>query len=559
YDGEPFYNLGLALSMQQRYAEAYESFHKAIWNAAWQDAAYFALARLASRKGNFLQALDFVDRSLNRNARHYRARHLKIALLRRSGNREEARKEILQSLECDPMEYGALWERFLLESDPSFENIVRPQAAIYIELALDYAHAGLFEEALNLLERVADQDPLAAYTVGWVLAQSGQEQAAGLMFRAAASIDADYCFPNRIEDVLVLQAAQRANPQDARAPYYLGNFWYAHRCYDDAIACWERARSLDPDFPTTHRNLGLAYFNKVHDSRRSLESFQKAFALDPSDARVFFELDQLRKRMNRVPRERLVILEQHMDLVRQRDDLSIEYISLLNLTGQHEEAYRQLMQRNFHPWEGGEGKVTAQYVISLVEMARAALAEGRAQAAIAALSRAQVYPHNLGEGKLYGAQENNIFYYLGCAFESLGELRNAQANFEQASGGLSEPTSATYYNDQPPDMIFYQGLAQLKLDHIEASHAIFTRLVEFGATHLSDEVRMDYFAVSLPDFLVFDVDIHERNRLHCFYMMALGHLGLGDLSAAKENFDAVLAMDPSHLGATLHRRMIYQI
>ena len=46
YDGEPYYNLGLALKMQRRFAEAFDAFHKAVWNAAWQDAAYFELARL---------------------------------------------------------------------------------------------------------------------------------------------------------------------------------------------------------------------------------------------------------------------------------------------------------------------------------------------------------------------------------------------------------------------------------------------------------------------------------------------------------------------------------
>ena len=51
YDGEPFYNLGLALKMQGRFEEAFAAFYKAIWNAAWRDAAFFELARLASRAG----------------------------------------------------------------------------------------------------------------------------------------------------------------------------------------------------------------------------------------------------------------------------------------------------------------------------------------------------------------------------------------------------------------------------------------------------------------------------------------------------------------------------
>src|SRR3990172_3416267 len=99
--------------------------------------------------------LVFFNLRLDRNGRHYKARHLKIALLRRTGLLEAARREASLSLETDPMEYGALWEGFLLDGDQAFETIVRPDPAIYIELALDYAHAGLFEEAVKLLERSA--------------------------------------------------------------------------------------------------------------------------------------------------------------------------------------------------------------------------------------------------------------------------------------------------------------------------------------------------------------------------------------------------------------------
>lgn len=274
------------------------------------------------------------------------------------------------------------------------------------------------------------------------------------------------------------------------------------------------------------------------------------------DARVFFELDQLYKRLNRTPGERLAVLQDHLDLVEQRDDLTIEYITSLNLLGHAEEAYQHLMGRNFHPWEGGEGKVSGQYITSLVEKATTLIATGEARQAIELLMQAQVYPHNLGEGKLYGAQENNIFHFLGCAYEALGETENAHHWFERAATGLSEPTSAMFYNDQPPDMIFYQGLACLKLGRREGARAIFTKLVDYGKTHLNDEVKVDYFAVSLPDFLVFEADLNQGNRQHCHYMMGLGYLGLGDLLAAREHLEAVLALDASHLGATLHLRLV---
>ncbi len=477
-------------------------------------------------------------------------------MLRRAGQAEAARREICLSLELDPLDYGARWERFLLDGEPA-SGISTNREAI-LELAHDYVQAGLIGEALQLLKQLDQLDPLAVYMQGWVLLQAGRESEAQAAFRRAAALPVDYCFPNRVEDILILEAAQRINPHDAHAPYLLGNFYYAHRRHTDAIACWERSVTLDAGFPTIQRNLGLAYYNHGHDPARALAHYETAFSLDPSDARLFFELDQLDKRLNRPPAERLARLEQHLDLVAQRDDLVIEQISLLNFLGRHAEAYQMLLARNFHPWEGGEGKVTGQYVTSLVGMARASLAAGDARQTITWLNQAQVFPPNLGEGKLFGAQENNIFYYLGCAYEALGEAHQARLCFEHASRGLSEPSSAIFYNDQPPEMIFYQGLAQRKLSQQAEAQKIFERLVAYGAAHLDDDIKIDYFAVSLPDFLVFDVDMNLRNQAHCLYMLGLGKQGLGELAGAQEYFDAVLALDATHLGAELHRRLIFE-
>ena len=51
YDGEPYYNLGLALKYQGRLDEAYAAFYKAIWSYAWQAAGYYALAQIDVRRG----------------------------------------------------------------------------------------------------------------------------------------------------------------------------------------------------------------------------------------------------------------------------------------------------------------------------------------------------------------------------------------------------------------------------------------------------------------------------------------------------------------------------
>jgi tetratricopeptide (TPR) repeat protein len=366
----------------------------------------------------------------------------------------------------------------------------------------------------------------------------------------------DHCFPSKIEDVIVLQSAVAHRPNDHRALYYLGNFWYANDQHQEAIACWEQSVSVYPDFATVNRNLSLAHHNKLHDVAKAMQFMEKAFALDNSDARILMELDQLYKLYNRPAEFRLNLLTTHQPLVEKRDDLYLEYVTLLNMMGRHTEAQEMLSQRRFHPWEGGEGKTVSQFLWCHFELAKQAILNNKLDESMSLLDAASVYPLNLGEGKLPGTQENDLHYLRGCCFEKMGMHSRAKQCFEEATKGISEPVQAIFYNDPQPDKIVYQGLAWLKLSKPEKANAIFARLVEFGKQHMNDDIRIDYFAVSLPDLLVFDQDLNLKNRIHCIYLQALGNLGLMRFDTAARLFDEVLELNASHQGAIIHRNMI---
>ena len=164
------------------------------------------------------------------------------------------------------------------------------------------------------------------------------------------------------------------------------------------------------------------------------------------------------------------------------------------------------------------------------------------------MEQALTWPHSLGEGKLAGIQENNIHYWLGQAYRQLGRDEVARKWFERASHGLAEPSSAQYYNDQPPEMIFYQGLAHRALGHEAEAVRRFETLIGYGQAHLNDDVAIDFFAVSLPDFLVFDADLAAKNELHCRYMLALGYLGLRKEALAEQEFAQYTANRQQSLG-----------
>ncbi len=563
YDGEPLYNLGWSLKMQGRYEEAYEQFFKACWNAAWQDAGYFNIAQIDLMQQHPETALENIERSLIRNWHNHKARALKAAILRKLNHTTEALAWIEDSLAIDAFNMGCRYEKYLLtqqETDlDELKTLMRNWNHGYIEYSLDYAEAGMWEEATSFLQlheqEGGDIYPMVYYALGYYTRQSGQTEKAKAYYSKASQANPAYCFPNRIEEVVILESALAANPADAKASYYLGNFWYGARQYEEAVKCWETSVQHDDSFPTVWRNLALAYYNKLGQTERALQAMEKAFALDQEDARVFMELDQLYKKLGVSHTQRLEKLKRHMSLTEKRDDVYLEYITLNNMLGNHLEAQQDLAQRKFHPWEGGEGKVPGQYLLAQTELAKSAIKAGKYQEAIDLLAATTEYPHNLGEGKLPGAQENDIDYYRGIAYQALGNQEKSEFYFRKASEGLSEPAPAIYYNDQQPDKIFYQGLAWEALGNPENARKRFNKLISYGEKHLFDQVKIDYFAVSLPDLLIWEDDLQKRNTIHCYYLMALGYLGLKKYDEAKTYFDKVLKMDINHQGAHIHRKM----
>lgn len=530
----------------------------------WQDAAYYGLAQIDTAKGKYESALDKVDRSLIRNWHNHKARQLKASILRKLNRKEEALSLIEESLKIDRFNMGCRFEYYLLTKDENslmeMKELMRQWEHAYIEYALDFAGAGLYEEAILFLQSyVAGAGkvyPMIHYALGYFYACQGDNNKALDCYRKAEQADHSYCFPNRIEEVVILQNALALNSQGAKAAYSLGNFWYAARQYENAISCWETSVAIAPDFPTVWRNLSLAYYNKQNDKAKALDALEKAFQLDEHDSRILMELDQLYKRLGYSHEQRLAFLEAHLPETEERDDLSIERITLYNQLGRYAEAKALIESRKFHPWEGGEGKITGQYVLCRVELARIALREQRYADALALLKETENYPYNLGEGKLANAEENDIWYYKGEAYRGLGDEENAKACFEKATIGSPEPQQAFYYNDQQPDKIFYQGLAWRALGDEDKARSCFNKLIKHGEKHLFDTCRIDYFAVSLPDLAIWEDDLNKRNRIHCNYVMGLGYLGLNETSKAIEFLDKVIELDINHQGGQSHRGLI---
>ena len=545
YDGEALFYLGVVNKLLGQYGVAYNCFWKSTWNKGWADAGYFEAACISIAAEKWEDALDELERALISNSHNHKARAMKAAVLRKLGRKDEALAWITESYTIDPFSYVCMVEEHLLTGDDAPLNrmveLMHGNIYNYHETALDYMQAGLNNEAALVLQaaikRGVEESPLTYYYLANVMSLADVKE----YVNKAITASPDYCFPNRLEDARMLEAFKLIN--DPKAPYYLGCLYYDKRQYDLAIENWELSAKLDPNFPTVWRNLALARFNKQGNHEQALEYMERAFHLDENDERIFMELDQLYKRLHRPHAERLAFYEQHAELIERRDDLVLEHATLLNMLGRYEEAKALIDNRIFHPWEGGEGKVSGQYQMCRLEIAKQLLQKNANDArAKQLLEECLVFPHHLGEGKLYGSQDNDFLYFLG--------------RYQEGTEGPTEPAAAMYYNDAKPDKIFYAALCYRKLGQEDKARSLFHKLINYGKQHIFDHVVMDYFAVSLPDLLVWEGDLDELNRIHCLYMLALGYYGMGDKAKAELYLRQVEEMDNNHLGARQFRTLM---
>ncbi len=551
YDGEAYYNLGLTLrfkadaaAVRDREAsdklldDAYHALYKSTWNQAWQAAGYHAIAEIDCRRHDWTTALDHIERALKVNADNLKARDLKVLILNKLGRSAEAEKLLSETLALDPLDW---WARLIAGQKLTCDSHT------ILDIVHDIARAGFYEDAMVLLDQarpepISGNVPTIHYTRAWLMQLTGNTAIADSELAAAAKESRDYCFPARVEDVNILEWAIEKNAKDARALYYLANLFYDRKRHHDAIALWERSAELESENPTVWRNLGIGYWNVIEDADKAYQVYERAWELSPNDGRLLFERDLLWKRMSIAAEKRLEVLEQKLELVRVRDDLSVEYSDLLNQVGRHEDALKYLGSRRFQPWEGGEGLARSQHERTHLALGRKKLAEGDAEGAFKLFEAALICPPNLGETKHMLANRSDIDYWLGCAAEALGNHERAVAAWQAAADFRSDfqERAVKMYSE----MTYFSGLSLRKLGRNEEADELFAGLKDYAKKLFKEEAKVYYFATSLPARLLF-FNLQRQQETTALLIEAQAELGLGNKVDAEKLLRTVLDRDPA--------------
>jgi tetratricopeptide (TPR) repeat protein len=344
----------------------------------------------------------------------------------------------------------------------------------------------------------------------------------------------EYCFPFRPETIDVLRAALKSDPSDARANYYLGNLLFDPQP-EGAITCWEKSRSLDPDFATVHRNLGWAYYRVRNEVAEAINCYEKALACQRLDPTLYLEADLLYEIGNVSPQRRLAVLEKNHDVVCKRNESFVREITVLVLAGKYEKAIDYLTNNFFHVREGG-GEIHDVYVDAHLLQGLKCMKENRPAKALDHFLKASEYPENLSVGRPGNDRRApHVAHCIGRAYEAMGDEEKAR-EFYQASADQQ----GTY---RWSETRFYQGLSLSKLGREAEASETFDGLIEAGRRNLIREESSDFFAK------FGEQETKQARKASAHYVLGLGLLGRGRTGEASKEFETAVKLNVGHVWA----------
>lgn len=532
-DTEAFYLKGLALTYLGREKEAYDTLYRAVWNYSYRSAALFELACLDCKQGQYRDALVKLEESLGLNKGHTAAQNLKATIAR---HLEDANADAdalsLANTRDDLLDLTALVEDSHYRDNTEKLAQFRAKGENLLDVAIDYMKAGFYDDALYALSFADSTYPLVAYYKGYCAHKLGRDGLADI--QAAEALDTGYCFPNRLEDIAVLEYAISANPQGANAHYYLGCLYYDRFRYADAAAQWESCVEKNPAHGKTWRNLALYYFDKAGQPEKAKAAMEKALQFKGDDPRLLLEYAQLLKNMNYPIEARLALYDQYPELLAERDDCYLDKLTLISQTGDFQKAIDMAAGKHFHIYEGGEGKLTKQHAWMHVLYGKELMEQGSLSQAEEVLMKGVNMPKSYGEAKTFFNQEAHIFYYLGKVYAAQGNSDAEHQAYE----------TAAVYKAAVSEISLFRALALQKLGREAEAKQVLDEMLAAGENLIVNKDLRTYYGVGSPSPMPFENEIEKKNLVDGSILKAYALLGTGDKEAAQAAMQTARDLDP---------------
>jgi tetratricopeptide (TPR) repeat protein len=165
--------------------------------------------------------------------------------------------------------------------------------------------------------------------------------------------------------------------------------------------------------------------------------------------------------------------------------------------------------------------------------------KGELETALDDLVAALDYPTNLGVDRpTKDPKASRTEYHIGITLEALGNSDEAKTHFENAANNDVGGTEFRYE----------KGRAHAKLGHTDEAQKLFDALIADGTKQRDEGAKVDFFAA------FGEKTSHNKQMAQAHFLIALGHLGKGEIEAANAAFTEALTFDPNHLWAGVYAK-----
>jgi len=288
-----------------------------------------------------------------------------------------------------------------------------------------------------------------------------------------------------------------------------------------ALKHWQDALIKNPSHWEARRCLAHALFETLGDYDAANKELSRAFEAKKTP-RMLFELYQLRRVIGVAPEENLKLIEENIDLTYEREDLVIQYVTLLCAAGKLYEAAKILEGRDFYTYEGGEGALLRLHSFVYIALGRNEMQNKNFNAALNYFLKALECPPNYNEGKRHRPNESHVHWHISKAYECIGDAVKRSEHLSKSDESNAEIEATEYF----------RGLTKRGLGDYFGAAEIFNNLVSEGK-RLINKQAFDYFGgfrITLP----FEQDEKRILREKGLNALIYGYAGLGQKIRAAE-------------------------
>lgn len=294
YDGGANFIYGMILAETSDLNNAEEAFSVAARTMEFRSAAYLQMARINMRKGNFDDVIQYATSALEYNKYNLTAYHILATSYRKANDRERSHEVLQTLLSIDPLSHYARFELYLLNSDAKylagFKNAITNEFPheTFLELAVEYANAGLSREAAHVLAE-APEHPTVFYWLAY-LERDRDHAKSSTYLKKALTISPEQVFPFRSEDVTVLTWAQAQQPS-WKTMYYLGLVYWNHTDTDKAKELFLQCGEM-PDYAPFYLARYVLFQGDKDAGPKLLPDLKRAVSIGPEEWRTWHHLNK---------------------------------------------------------------------------------------------------------------------------------------------------------------------------------------------------------------------------------------------------------------------------